>query len=301
MNNTATSPSSTGGKGGIFSSITSPITKTEISKEIKNEEMEESTQHVNKKRKLKQKRVTWNPELCQIKLYEVEVMQPVPNKNSYQQEYLSEKKMFEDRRFEHEKKLENMHATVDWGELKEYNFGVVKGTNSEEKNVQENRKLIHSMVSYQFDHEIPDSPVSPISTNSLVGNENQNILQTLTQDPNLLTQLLGLLQQPQGVAPSSNVESNPYQTMYSSNGNNSFQTNGNTSYQTNNVSPYGSLTSLFSNQWSGSNGNSGTQYYKEDFSNDPTSQQRCRYYNSPIGCKKGSKCEYLHSRDDYRI
>jgi hypothetical protein len=261
--------------------------------------MEESVN--KKKRKLSQKRVTWNPELCQIKLYEVDVMQPVPNKNSYQQEYLSEKKMFEDRRFEHEKKLENMHATVDWGILKEYDFGNVRGGNSEEKNIQENRKLIHSMVSYQFDNEIPDSPASPLSSSSLVGSENQNILQTLTQDPNLLTQLLGLLQQPQVVqSTSSSNTTNPY--MYSSNGNNSYQNN---SYQ-NNVSPYGSLTSLFSNQWSNSGGGGSgvsTQYYnkQEDYSNEPTSQQRCKFYNSPIGCKKGSKCEYLHSRDDYRL
>eukprot|EP01080_Neovahlkampfia_damariscottae_P001688 gene1688-457_t len=337
----------------LKSSNTESSSKSIIEHQTDNVIIENEEKENKKKRKFKQKKVTWAPQLCHVKLYEVETQEKVPTKqNSYQQEYLSEKKMFEQKRIEHEKRLENMKETTPWVSLNALIFdnSFIRGSDSEEKLIQENRRLTDTMIQYQKDSEIPNTPTSPISSSNELSSSkgDENILQTLTSDPNLLTQLLGMLQQPttnesvkqpeKSTNPYSTIQSstNPYSTIqqtstnfYSSVGSmsgggggggytTSINGSDGDSYQSNpyqSSNPYSSISNYYSTQNTQpgySNEYSqmlkqqipsvqSQQPYSVEEMNDPTTQQRCKFYNTPTGCKKGSNCQYLHSRDDYRI
>lgn len=133
--------------------------------------------------------------------------------------------------------------------------------------------------------------------------QQDNVLQQLVANPQLLTQLLGLFQQPQGGG--VNTEQNPNTGIGQPMSLDSFgQPHQQTSQQQSTMShPYQSYIPTRQDykqpqmDYNIPTNNMYQQQYQQTDPNNPLSSKnliKCKFYGTKIGCRNGNSCGFLH-------
>jgi len=223
----------------------------EVPKKRPAEKIEEKP--TKKEKIIGKKKLTWAPDdkLHRYHTYTKEVeIEVKTSTNAYQLEKNLEKKLIQERKESIKNKLSQMQPTTQWISPQFNGFDIDRGFESDELHVQDKR-CSQEEPKYYLNHLIPDTPSSPII---IIPDEKEDILQTLTQNPHMLSQLLGMIQ-PQKNDSFMNTNSYhpppPHMNDYLIN---------------NDVQP----------------------------NNQKSKSIRCKFYNTNVGCRNGSNCPFYH-------
>lgn len=228
------------------------------------------------KKQLK-KKLTWAPEekLHRYHTYTTEIEIEVKNsRNAYENERNNEKRLLQERKDQLKYKLSHMIPTTQWITPQFSGFDIDRGYESEEVHIQDKRCL-QEEPKYFLSHQIPESPSSPPPE---IAEEDQgNILHKLTQNPHLLSQLLGMIQTPQVQQQPTYQTQNSYQipTTYPP-----YQSTYLPTPSIQQTIPY--INTVMSPP------------QLTDLNSQKSKTVKCKFFNTNVGCRNGNNCPFYH-------